>query len=72
MIRRLMISGLIPVLNQMATAGNDKKMKIFDIKDPADLSEAPITLADNEGFVLVIQFSPDGQLIISGEIGRRQ
>ncbi|HEX7493320.1 MAG TPA: hypothetical protein VF346_03795 [Bacteroidales bacterium] len=56
-------------LKQMATAGNDKKIKIFNIKDPADLSEPPVTLNDNEGFVLVMQFSPDGQMIISGESG---
>jgi WD40 repeat protein len=53
-------------LKQMATASTDKSMKIFNIKDPADLTEPPITFTDNEGFVLVMQFSPDGQLIISG------
>jgi WD40 repeat protein len=53
-------------LKQMATAGNDKSLKIYNITDPADLTEPPITFTDNEGFVLVIQFSPDGQLIISG------
>jgi WD40 repeat protein len=53
----------------MATAGNDKKLKIFNIKDPTDLTEPPVTLTDNEGFVLVMQFSPDGQMIISGESG---
>jgi WD40 repeat protein len=56
-------------LKQMATAGEDKKLKIFNIKNPADLSEPPVTLNDNEGFVLVMQFSPDGQMIISGESG---
>jgi WD40 repeat protein len=53
-------------LKQMATASNDKTIKLFNIKDPADLTEPPISFADNEGFVLVMQFSPDGQLIISG------
>ncbi len=53
-----------PVLNQMATASNDKTLKIFN--NISDLTEAPITFSDNEGFVLVMQFSPDGQLIISG------
>ena len=53
-------------LKQMATASTDKSLKIFDIKDMADLTEPPITLSDNEGYVLVIQFSPDGQLIVSG------
>jgi WD40 repeat protein len=56
-------------LKQMATSGNDKKIKIFNIKDPADLTQPPVALADNEGFVLVMQFSPDGQLIVSGESG---
>jgi WD40 repeat protein len=55
-----------PSLNQMATASNDKTLKIFNIKDPADLTEPPITLTDNDGFVLVMEFSPDGQLIVSG------
>lgn len=53
-----------PVLNQMATASNDKTLKIFN--NITDLTEAPITFSDNEGFVLVMQFSPDGQLIVSG------
>jgi WD40 repeat protein len=56
-------------LKQMATAGNDKKIKIFNITDPGDLSESPVSLNDNEGFVLVMKFSPDGQMIISGESG---
>jgi WD40 repeat protein len=53
-------------LKQMATASTDKSLKIFNIKDMADLTEPPITLSDNEGFVLAMQFSPDGQLIVSG------
>ena len=57
------------ILKQMATSGNDKKLKIFNIKDPSDLTEPPVTLSDNEGFILVIQFSPDGRMIISGESG---
>ena len=56
-------------LKQMATAGNDKKLKIFNIKDLADIKEPPVTLNDNAGLVLVMQFSPDGQMIISGESG---
>jgi WD40 repeat protein len=56
-------------LMQMATAGNDKKIKIFNVKEPSDLTEPPVILADNEGFVLVMQFSPDGQMIVSGESG---
>jgi WD40 repeat protein len=53
-------------LNQMATASNDKKIKIWNIKEKSDLTDLPITFNDNEGFVLVMQFSPDGQFIISG------
>ena len=56
-------------LKQMATSGNDKKLKIFNINNPSDLSEQPVTLSDNDGFVLVMQFSPDGQIIVSGESG---
>jgi WD40 repeat protein len=53
-------------LKQMATSSNDKILKIWNVKDLADLTEPPITFSDNEGFVLVMQFSPDGQLIVSG------
>jgi len=56
-------------LNQMATAGNDRKVKVFDVKDAETLLNPPITVADNEGLVFVIQFSPDGQIIISGKSG---
>jgi WD40 repeat protein len=55
-------------LKQMATSGNDKKIKIYNIIDPADLTEPPVII-DNQGFVLVMQFSPDGQMIVSGESG---
>ena len=55
-----------PVMKQMATAGNDKKLKIFNLVDPYDLTEPPITFSDNEGWMLVMQFSRDGQLIVSG------
>jgi WD40 repeat protein len=55
--------------NQMATTGNDRKIKIFNTKNPADLSDPPVILADNDEFVLVMQFSPDGQMIVSGEAG---
>ncbi|HUX94544.1 MAG TPA: hypothetical protein VMV47_02330 [Bacteroidales bacterium] len=53
-------------LKQMATASNDQTLKIFNIKDVTDLTEPPITFNDHEKFVMVIQFSPDGQLIVSG------
>jgi hypothetical protein len=56
-------------LNQMATTGNDRKVKVFDVKDAEALSNPPLTIADNGGFVIVIQFSPDGHIIISGKSG---
>jgi WD40 repeat protein len=52
-----------PLFRQMATGSSDKTMKIFNV---ADLTEPPITFSDNEGFVMVMNFSPDGQLIVSG------
>ncbi|HEX2974553.1 MAG TPA: hypothetical protein VHO68_01350, partial [Bacteroidales bacterium] len=55
-----------PVLKQMATAGNDSRLRIFNFRNPSDLTEPPITFTDNGGFVMVMQFSPDGQIIISG------
>ncbi len=59
-------------LNQMATAGNDKNLKIFDVRDPADLSEPPVTLTDNDGFIFVVEFSPDSRTIIAGMSGAGQ
>jgi WD40 repeat protein len=53
-------------LNQMATAGDDKAIRIFDIKNPGDLSEPPLALTDNDGIILVIEFSPDSRTIVSG------
>ncbi len=51
---------------QMATAGADRSVRIFNIRNVSDLSEPPVIIADNEGSVITIQFSPDGQSIISG------
>ena len=56
----------------MATAGDDKVLKIFNIKDPGDLSEPPVTLTDNEGIIFVIEFSPDSRAIIAGSSGGGQ
>jgi WD40 repeat protein len=55
-----------PVLRQMATAGNDKCLKIFNIKDVTSFTEPPITFTDNDGFVTEMKFNPSGQLIVSG------
>ena len=50
---------------QMATASKDNTLKIWDTRD---LTTLPITFpaSENEAFVLVIEFSPDGQMIVSG------
>jgi WD40 repeat protein/energy-coupling factor transporter ATP-binding protein EcfA2 len=53
-----------PVLRQMASASNDKTIKIYNNID--DLTEPPINLTDNEGWVLVINFSSDGRMLLSG------
>ncbi len=60
------------VLNQMATAGNDQCIRIFNIADAKDLSEPPLVFADNGGAVVSIRFSNDGQQIVSGTISVRQ
>jgi len=54
------------VKEQMATAGADRSVRIFNIRNVSDLSEPPVIITDNEGSVITIQFSPDGQSIISG------
>jgi WD40 repeat protein len=51
---------------QMATASNDGTLKIWDTRD---LTTPPINFLDNDGFVMAIEFSPDGELIISGTYG---
>jgi len=54
------------ILNQIATAGDDKTIKIFNISNISDLTEPPVIFSDNYASVMAIQFSPDGQFIISG------
>jgi WD40 repeat protein len=53
----------------MATAGADKAIKIFDIKDPGDLTEPPVTFTDNDEIIVVIEFSPDSKALIAGASG---
>lgn len=57
------------ILNQMAAASTDRKLKLYNVKDPADLTEPPITFTDFEEWVLVMQFSPNGDLIVTGSAG---
>lgn len=54
------------VLGQMATAGNDGSVRIFNIRNITDITEPPIIISDNNGSVDAIRFSPDGQYIVSG------
>ncbi len=53
-----------PILEQMATAGKDNTLRIYN--NLSDLTEPPVTFADSGNFVIVVRFSPDGQLILSG------
>ena len=48
---------------QMATASKDGIIKIWDTRN---FTLPPINFTDNNGFVMVLGFSPDGQLVISG------
>jgi WD40 repeat protein len=50
-------------LSQMATAGTDKSIRIWDLTDRGSL---PVAFNDNEGLVFAIEFSPDGQVLVSG------
>ncbi|MFN8239233.1 MAG: hypothetical protein U0X39_00540 [Bacteroidales bacterium] len=48
---------------QMATASNDNTLKLWNL---TDLTTPPVTFNDQEGFVMAVEFSADGQLVISG------
>jgi WD40 repeat protein len=50
-------------LSQMATAGNDKSVRLWDMTDPVSL---PISFDDSEGLVFCIEFSTDGQVMVTG------
>lgn len=51
---------------QMATASSDKSMRIWDTRN---LTLPPINFNDNDDFIMVMEFSPDGQLVVSGTYG---
>ena len=54
------------VSDRMATGGNDQCLKLWDLND---LKAFPVTLADNDGSVVAVEFSPDGEIIISATAG---
>jgi energy-coupling factor transporter ATP-binding protein EcfA2 len=59
-----------PILKQMAAATTDRKLKLYNVKDPTDLTEPPITFTEpQDGLILIMQFSHDGQLIVTGAYG---
>jgi hypothetical protein len=51
-----------PKFNQMATSSYDKTIRIWN-RD--DFTEPPITLSDNDDYVLAIEFSPAGDALVS-------
>ena len=53
--------------SQIATASNDGLIKLWNSED---FTVLPISLEDNEGLVISIEFSPDGQVIVSGSTGK--
>ncbi len=53
-------------LSQMATAGNDGKLKLWDTDD---LLSPPVTFTDKDDLVIAFEFSPDGEVILSGSSG---
>jgi len=50
-------------LSLLATAASDKTLKLWDL---SDLKALPLTFSDNNGIVMAVEFSSDGQLIITG------
>jgi WD40 repeat protein len=51
-------------LSQMATGSMDKSLKIWDMND---LTYPPVSFSDEDSFVMAIEFSPDGQLVVTGQ-----
>jgi WD40 repeat protein len=50
-------------LRQMATASNDKTVKIWNL---ADMTLPPVVFRENNQFAMRIEFSPDGRYIVIG------
>jgi WD40 repeat protein len=53
---------------QMATSGEDQTLKLWDT---GDFISAPVCFNDNDGIVIGFDFSPKGDVILSGSIGSR-
>ncbi len=53
-------------LSQMATAGIDGTLKLWDTDD---LLSPPVTFTNKEDLVIAFEFSPDGEVILSGSSG---
>ncbi len=50
---------------QMATSGIDGSLRLWD---SADLTALPVNFNDNGGLIISMEFSPDGDVILSGNI----
>jgi WD40 repeat protein len=59
-------------LKQMASAGSDRSLKLFNVSDPHDLSEPPVNITDNDNVVMIVEFSPDGRSVLAGSAGGEQ
>jgi WD40 repeat protein/energy-coupling factor transporter ATP-binding protein EcfA2 len=55
------------LLSQMASSGSDGTLKMWDTDD---LSNPPVVFDDNEGLIVALEFSTDGQVLLSGTLGR--
>jgi WD40 repeat protein len=55
-----------PGSGQLATASNDGILKLWDTDD---LKSPPVCFKDNDGPVLIFEFSPDGETILAGNSG---
>lgn len=53
---------------QVATSGADGSLKLWD---SSDFNAIPVSFTDNGGLVLTFEFSPDGELIVSGDISEK-
>jgi len=55
-----------PGSGQLATASNDGTLKLWDTDD---LKSPPVRFNDNDGPVIIFEFSPDGETILAGNSG---